>query len=234
MLISIIIPCRKIDDFTRRCVWYCTALPEDKEIIVVPDEVCPGLPATKRNWAIEKAKGEILAFIDSDAYPSRDWLTNALVHLPMFAGVCGPGVLPPDAPISEQGADLVYRLLPYSYRVTPEEQRIVPEFPTFNLIVWKDKAPKFKSYLTGEDSLFCRELKGNILYDPSILVYHNRRPLFKSFSRQVSTYGYHRGLLIGMALGGILITCYCYITNFICGFFTCRTATHSKGNEKKE
>jgi hypothetical protein len=168
---------------------------------------------------MERAKGEILAFIDSDAYPSYDWLTNALVYLPLCAGVCGPGVLPPDAPLLEQAADLTYRLMPYAYRVTPQKQRIVAEFPTFNLIVWKDKAPKFKSYLTGEDSLFCRELKGSILYDPSILVYHNRRPLFKSFAKQVSTYGYHRGILIGLAFMGILITAYCYTTNFIYGLF---------------
>ena len=217
-LVSIIIPCVNIDDNTRRCLVYCDNLPNNKEIILVTDLVCPGLPATKRNWAMGRAKGSILAFIDSDAYPAHDWLSNGLIHLSAgFAGVCGPGICPPDAPLLEQATDLVLKCLPYGYRVTPRKQRVVAEFPTFNLIVKKDKAPQFKNYLTGEDSLFCRELQGLILYDPKILVYHHRRPLFKPYWKQISTYGWHRGHLIRLALLGWLSTWIVYGKNFIKG-----------------
>ena len=33
--------------------------------------------STKRNWAANKFKSFFLAFIDSDAYPSRNWLKNS-------------------------------------------------------------------------------------------------------------------------------------------------------------
>lgn len=36
------------------------------------------------------AEVEILAFIDSDAYPQEDWLKNAAKHL-QKEGVCGVG-----------------------------------------------------------------------------------------------------------------------------------------------
>ena len=34
-------------------------------------------PAAKRNIGIANSIGEICAFIDSDAYPRRDWVSNA-------------------------------------------------------------------------------------------------------------------------------------------------------------
>src|SRR6185436_2729036 len=35
-------------------------------------------PADKHDLALKKAKGDICAFIDDDAYPDRDWLKNAV------------------------------------------------------------------------------------------------------------------------------------------------------------
>jgi hypothetical protein len=179
---------------------------------------------------MKQAKGEVFAFIDSDAYPSMDWLNNAFTFLRVSPAVCGPGILPIDSPLLEQACDLVYQWLPYSYRVVPKSQRIVAEYPTFNLIVWKDKSPTFKPYLTGEDTLFCREIKEGILYDPSILVYHSRRPLFKPFWKQVATYGQHRGHLIRLAVLGWLSVLFVYGGNFLCGFFTCRIRRANKDN----
>ncbi len=62
------------------------------EIIVLPDKptkekfpktrIIPSWPevgpAQKRNLGAKKARGEILAFIDDDAYPDKNWLKNAL------------------------------------------------------------------------------------------------------------------------------------------------------------
>jgi hypothetical protein len=217
-LFSIIIPCRYIDADVVKCAWECGSLPVSKEIKIITDNVCPGYPAQKRNWAIERAKGKYLAFIDADAFPTRDWLTNSLIHFEAgFSGVCGPGIIPSGSSILEHATDLIYKCLPYAYRVTPRKQRIVAEFPTFNLIVRKDKAPRFKDYLTGEDTLFCRELEGLIIYDPKVVVYHKRRPLFKPFWKQIKTYGIHRGHLIRLAVLGLGTTIIVYGTNFFKG-----------------
>lgn len=218
-LVSIIIPCREIDVDTERCIQECEKLPESKEIIVVPDNICSGYPALKRNYAMRHAKGEIYAFIDSDAYPSDRWLYHALRYLRSFDAVCGPGVLPPDAPVSELAADLVFRWLPYRNRVIPGNPGILPEYPTFNLIVRKEAATPFDNFLTGEDSLFCRRIRGGVFYHPDILVYHHRRHIFKPLWKQVGTYGRHRGNFIKLAVLAWISSVFTYAVNFVKGIF---------------
>lgn len=221
-MVSIIIPCREIDADTKRCIEHCERLPEEKEIIVVPDSVCPGYPALKRNMAMRQAKGEVFAFIDSDAYPAPYWLDMALTHLKDHDAVCGPGVLPPDADMGERAADLVLQNLPYAYRVVPRRPRVVAEYPTFNLVVKREAATEFDYLLTGEDSLFCRRIKTGVYYHPWILVYHSRRPLYKRFWRQIGTYGRHRGYLIRLAVMGWISAVFVYAVNFIKGLFVRR------------
>jgi cellulose synthase/poly-beta-1,6-N-acetylglucosamine synthase-like glycosyltransferase len=221
--VSIIIPCKEIDALVKRCVKACEELQYPHEILVIPDNTCPGFPSAKRNYASKIAQGEVLAYIDSDAYPRKDWLDNGIRLLKAgFVGVCGPGILPPDSPVCEYAIDLVYRVLPYNYRVIPKPLQLVPEFPTFNLIVWKkyvDAVDGFKDYLTGEDSLLCRDLRkyGDICYSPNIVVYHNRRNSIHKFIQQVATYGYHRGWLISQFVRGLAGTAISYPINFIRG-----------------
>jgi glycosyltransferase involved in cell wall biosynthesis len=216
--IAVIIPC-KVEEEAGRCVYYCQRqIVPPAEIIVIPDSVCPGLPAEKRNYAMSKTKCDIFAFIDSDAYPPPDWIKNALLYLRSFPAVCGPGIIPPNSSPAEIASDLVYKHMPFAYRVTPKRARIVREFPTFNLLVHRRYAVPFQSYLTGEDSLFCRQLPA-IFYHPSILVYHKRRPLFKPFLKQTGTYGYHRGLIITLAVIGWIGVGVIYPINFIKGVF---------------
>ena len=62
--VSIIVPCKTIDDYVRRCVASLEKLPQDHEIIVIPDSIVPGFPAAKRNWGMQKATGDVFAFID--------------------------------------------------------------------------------------------------------------------------------------------------------------------------
>lgn len=167
---------------------------------------------------MERAKGTVFAFIDSDAYPSKMWLAYALQKLWFYPAVCGPGILPPDAPFMEKVADQVFKMLPYAYRVTAKDPGWVEEYPTFNLIVNRKYAVKFENYLTGEDSLFCREI-GGVYYDPKILVYHNRREAFKPLWKQVGTYGRHRGNFIRLAIFAWVSSVFTYSVNFIVGFF---------------
>ncbi len=92
-LVSIIIPCKEVDNYTRECIEYCKRLDYSNfEIILLPDtfpQTIDGVkviptgsvsPGVKRNKGVETANGEFCAFIDNDAYPRSDWLTNALSH----------------------------------------------------------------------------------------------------------------------------------------------------------
>jgi glycosyltransferase involved in cell wall biosynthesis len=240
-MVSIIIPCKQVDSYVQRCIKHIRELDyKDWEVVLVTDTECSGLPAEKRNYGIKKAKGDVIAFIDSDAYPRRDWLNdlhktllwqsrygNDINFYYDIAAVCGPGILPPDASLREKATDLVLRWLPFSYRVVPKRVTEVPEYPTFNLIVRKeilDKVGKFERYLTGEDSLLCMKIRqyGTIMYYPDLVVYHNRRELFKPYFKQISVWGWHRGRLISLALVGWLGTCVVYPWNFLRGFLTRR------------
>lgn len=217
--VSIIIPTKKLDDYTNRCVSYCEEYCPGAEVIIVTDKVCPGLPAKKRNWAMARATGDVYAFIDSDAYPSPNWLKKALFWLKEYPAVCGPGVLPPDAPFTEKIADQVHKWMFAPYRVTPQKERTVSWFPTFNLIVRKEVATKFEDYLTGEDDKFGLNIKGGIFYHPDILVFHNRRGAFKPLWKQFGTWGKHKGHFLRLAIIAYISTLFVYAVNFVKGFF---------------
>ncbi len=219
MKVSVIIATKQIDEYVNRCLENLSLLEEEHEVIVVPDSVVPGLPSAKRNWAMKQAKGDIYAFIDSDAYPSRDWLRHALHWIRYYNAVCGPGPLPPDAPFEEKVADQVHKWMFAPYRVTPMEPRVVKWFPTFNLIVKKEFATPFENYLTGEDDKFGEKIPGGIFYHPSILVYHNRRGAFKPLWRQFGQWGKTKGHFQRLALIAWVTTIWTYSINFVKGFF---------------
>jgi cellulose synthase/poly-beta-1,6-N-acetylglucosamine synthase-like glycosyltransferase len=220
--VSIIIPVRDINDYIRAAIPHFLSQDyQNFEIIILPDEkteeTFPRVkmiptgdvgPAAKRDLALPHADGEILAFIDDDAYPRRDWLKNAVRFFAddSIGAVCGPAVTPPEDNIFQQASGKVYeaRLCcgPYTYRYRPERNRDVDVFfPTVNFIVRKDvfiAAGGFDCpYYPGEDVILCAKIKGKagkrIVYDPEILVWHHRRALFRDHLRQVGQYGLHRG-----------------------------------------
>lgn len=222
-LVSVIIPTRTVDAYVDRCLHHLKAMNfnyKDLEIIVVPDSLVPGLPSAKRNWAMKKAKGDIYAFIDSDAYPSSDWLRHGLFYLNFYNAVCGPGVLPPDAPWEEKVADQVHKWMFAPYRVTPQEYRIVKWFPTFNLLVKKEFATEFEGFLTGEDDKFGEKIHGGIFYHPSILVYHNRRGAFRPLWRQFGQWGKTKGHFLRLSCIAYITTLWVYACNYVKGFLS--------------
>lgn len=75
------------------------------------------------------------------------------------------------------------------------------DYPTFNLIIRKSDFEKVGGFSChfwpGEDTNLCHklvyELDKKIIYDPKILVYHHRRPIFLPHLVQIGAYGLHRG-----------------------------------------
>lgn len=163
-------------------------------------------PAQKRDDGAKMAKGEITAFIDDDAYPGKDWLKNITLNFKDndVVAVCGPGVTPPNSGWREQASGWVSASPlgggPYSYRFLPRPKRFVDDYPSMNLAVRKDdflKTGGFDShYWPGEDTKLCLDLTRGfkkIIYDPKVLVYHHRRPLWIPHLRQNGNFGLHRG-----------------------------------------
>jgi glycosyltransferase involved in cell wall biosynthesis len=67
--------------------------------------------AAGRNRGIKESSGELIAFVDGDAIPDKEWLTSIKTvfdrHAERVAGVGGPDLLPKDSSEKEQCIDLV-------------------------------------------------------------------------------------------------------------------------------
>jgi len=164
-------------------------------------------PAQKRDDGVKLAKGEIVAFIDDDAYPSIDWLKNITTHFAdsRVAGVGGPGVTPPGVSWQEEASGWASASPvgagTYLYRFLPNKKRYVEDYPSMNLAVRKKdflKVGGFDSnYWPGEDTKLCLDLTHKlgkkIIYDPKVLVFHHRRPIFSLHLKQNGNFGIHRG-----------------------------------------
>lgn len=165
-------------------------------------------PAEKRNAGIRAARGEIVAFIDDDAFPIANWLEHAVKYftLPDVGGVGGPGVTPSNDPFLAQAGGRVYanRFVSGNFRWRYIGDRVRPtvdDVPSCNLFVRTDVLRAIKGYRTdfwpGEDTILCSDIvfgqKKRIVYDPWVLVHHHRRPLFGPHLRQIGRYALHRG-----------------------------------------
>ena len=168
-------------------------------------------PAEKRNIGIKAAKGEVVAFIDDDAYPDARWLENAVKYFgePTIGALGGPGVTPPGDGFWAKCGGRVYENIfvsgNYRYRyLGGRVRKDIDDYPSCNLFVRKDVLEQIGGYRTdfwpGEDTLLCEDIvckaKKRIVYDPWTLVYHHRRPLFAAHLRQLGRYGFHRGYFV--------------------------------------
>jgi len=215
---SIIIPCISIDGNVKECVKYCKQLDYGNyEIILLPDGALekvdgvkiistgPVTPGAKRNIGIANSSGEICAFIDSDAYPRRNWLSNAIKYFKdvQVATVGGPGLTPKEDGIMQRAGGHVlssFMVGSISSRYKAERSFESDDIHSCNFIarksVLKEVGGWNERYWPGEDTLICLAIKklGKKLVEASdVVVYHHRRPLWGPHLKQVSRFGLHRG-----------------------------------------
>lgn len=165
-------------------------------------------PAEKRNIGIDIAKGDVVAFIDDDAYPEREWLQSATRYFTIndIGGVGGPGVTPPGDSFLQKAGGRVYANIfvsgGYRFRyIAGTVKRDVDDYPSCNLFVRTDILREIGGFRLdfwpGEDTLLCLSIvkdKGKrLVYDPWAVVNHHRRALFGPHLRQLGRYAYHRG-----------------------------------------
>ena len=218
LMASIIVPCKRIDSYTKECIDYCKKLDyETYEIIVLPDEQNENLegvkviptgnvtPGRKRNIGMKNAKGEILAFIDSDARPEKSWLRNAISYFKdsEVAAVGGPGITPPEDSLMQKASGYILSSfmvggLSSRYK-SLGEARESDDIHSCNFIARKSIVEKIgwnEKYWPGEDTLMCLEIKKlgkKMIEAPNVVVYHHRKPLFLAHLKQISGFGLHRG-----------------------------------------
>ena len=222
---SIVIPAHRDGPSFRRCLE--ASLDQDYadfEVVVASDRPIPGLPdrviqvetgsesdtspAEKRDAAFPVATGDILAFLDDDAYPRRDWLSSAARHFETdVQAVGGPGITPPDSLWAERVGGAVYESPAGSallrYRFLPQPARKVSDYPAYNLFVRRDALEAIGGWGTtfygGEDTVLCLKLAEAgwpVHYVPDVVVFHHRRPILLPHLRQVANVGRHRGYFV--------------------------------------
>ena len=216
-LVSIIVPCKSVDEFTKQCVAACRGLDYDRlEVIVIsdsPGEVEGGKvivtgaisPGKKRNIGGQSAEGEVLAYIDSDAYPDPQWISRGVAHLTNegVGAVGGPGLTPPsDDDFSHaQGVILSSFLVGgISSRYTGFRDIETDDIHSVNLMARRDLIESIggwnEAYYPGEDTLLCLAITRSghkLLLAHDVIVYHHRRKTWRGYLSQISNYGTHRG-----------------------------------------
>lgn len=219
--VSIIIPVVRINDYIHESIRHILNLKfQDFEVLIFPNQktkvsfpktkiITTGEigPAAKRNLALKYAQGEILAFLDDDAYPRSDWLTKALVNFknPRLAALGGPAITPPHDSLLQKASGACLQSLMVSgearERYLPGKQKkIVHDWPSVNFLIRKKIFAHIHGFNThfwpGEDTKLCLDViknGGQIIYDPQLVVYHHRRRNLKSHLKQIGGYGLHRG-----------------------------------------
>jgi|TARA_B100001964_G_C14235074_1_gene602017 GT2 family glycosyltransferase len=157
----------------------------------------------KRNIAAIKFKSEYIAFIDSDAYPHKNWLKLGIKYLKQKKGdvVGGPGLPFSDQNYSEKICYLSKRSLfvtgYLNFRKYKAESRLCDWLESCNLIMRKKFFLKYggmdsKRY-TGEDKEFFerarkKNLKIKVFYSPDLYIYH-REKRFLGFLLQRFCFG---------------------------------------------
>ncbi len=179
----------------------------------VPIKIIPtgsANPAKKRDIAMNYAKGEILAFIDDDAYPKKDWLKNAINNFrePLVGAVGGPAITAENDSLKQKASGLVYSSSlvsgKYVYRYLPKKRIEVDDYPSCNFLIRKSIMQELGGFNTnfwpGEDTKLCLDiterLGKKIVYDPAVIVYHHRRPIFMPHAKQIANYAIHRGYFV--------------------------------------
>lgn len=218
---SFVIPVKGINEYIRESVpKILTIQRDDFEVIIYPDEstdeawpktrqIATGHvgPAQKRDLAVRDAKGEILIFIDDDAYPQSNILDilDKEFRNETVGAVGGPAITPPNDSFWQKVSGAVFLSSlsggnPERY-VSVGKRRFVNDWPSVNLSMRKhlfEKIGGFDSkFWPGEDTKLCLDLiyktGTKIIYNPDVIVWHHRREGFLRHLKQIAGYGIHRG-----------------------------------------
>jgi len=157
--------------------------------------------ASARNTGLAAAHGEIVAYIDDDAYPDPHWLTylGATFMRTDHVGVGGPNLPPPgDGPIAECVANAPGG--PVHVLLSDREAEHIPgcnmAFRRSALMEIGGCDPQFRA--AGDDVDLCWRLQqrgGTLGFSPAAVVWHHRRNSVARYWKQQQGYGKAEALL---------------------------------------
>lgn len=143
------------------------------------------MPAVSRNIGAQEAKGEILAFLDADAYPAYDWLENIVKAYENGCKVGGGGIKLPDFQKNKPIA-LAQYYLQFNEYICSGNDRIKNFVPSCNMFCDRtlfQKAGGFPEIRAAEDVLFGLQVNkiSRLWFLPNLKAYHIFRESWKRF-----------------------------------------------------
>lgn len=167
------------------------------------------LPGAARNPLVEHARGTLLLFLDDDVTAPPDLLCHLAEMAeadPATTVFGGPNQTPPGSSRFQLVQGSVLASLggagPVSRRYGPRHAGPADErwFTLCNLAIRREAMPAFSEHLVcAEENAVLAELRRHgepMRYDPTLRVFHERRPTVGQFARQMFKYGWGRGALI--------------------------------------
>ena len=217
---SIVIIVRKINNYVREAMYHLQRQTyEDFEIIIVSEKkeeenfertriIYSGRasPAQARNIGVKNARGEIIVFIDDDAYPEKDWLEKAVKNFKdkKIVAVGGPSLVPKNSTFFQRVSNKVYELSSKKtgIRYGQYKKQEIDDWPTCNFSVRRENFEKIggfnSEYWGGEDTQLSYSLlkSGKMVYDPEVIVYHHPRKSLEKHLKQTLFWSMWRGFFM--------------------------------------
>ena len=201
--VSIIIPCKTPSEPIEDCLdsLHHQDFEKKYEIILVSGGNIP----QAKNYGLEKAKGRLVAFMDSDCIATESWLTNLVDTIDKLkaGGVGGPGIGPPNDGNLSNAIDCVYDSyigsLGSSSLMVPRKLMRTNALSCHNCIYPREVLSLVdgfdERYQMNEDtdlSNRVRQQSYELYVTPDAVVYHKRKNSFQDFFKKFYYYGVSR------------------------------------------
>lgn len=134
------------------------------------------MPAVQRNIGGKMAKGDLLCFIDSDAFPREDWIEKIVIEYKHGYMVGGGSYAVPDFQRKMPIAYAQY-FLEFSEYIGYGKKRVHDIVASCNLFCDRElflRVGGFPEVRASEDSLFCLKVnrEERLIFIPDAVVYH--------------------------------------------------------------